>query len=154
MLGKCYQSLTVLKLITCFCLQRYIDETGAKKCKNDGTAPFWWQYRYVSQSSCCTSHFNWAYHDCMGTKPASSNKWYIDWSSSKCKQDCEKGAGMSCGGLMPGAWVLLHNSSDACCRAHVLYAVESCVIKKQHFSRGRIHPTTPTTTHEEAGANI
>jgi hypothetical protein len=28
--------------------------------------------------------------------------------------------------LVPGAWVLLHESSDACCRAHVSYAVESC----------------------------
>jgi hypothetical protein len=89
------------------------------------------QHRYVSQSTCCTSHFNWAYHDCMGTKPASSNKWYIDWSTSKCRQDCEKetnvvGAYSSCGGLVPGAWVLLHDTSDACCRAHVPYAVGAC----------------------------
>jgi hypothetical protein len=28
--------------------------------------------------------------------------------------------------LVPGAWVTLHESSDACCRAHVSYAVEAC----------------------------
>jgi hypothetical protein len=107
----------------------YPDQSGAgTKCKNDGQAPSWMHHKYVDRSSCCTSHFNWAYHDCMGTKPASSNKWYIDWSTSKCRQDCEKtsASAPSCGGLVPGAWVLLHESSDACCRAHVSYAVEAC----------------------------
>ena len=108
----------------------YPDQSGAAgaKCKNDGLAPSWMHHKYGSQATCCSSHYSWAYNDCMGTKPASSNKWYIDWITSKCRQDCEKSASSesSCGGLVPGAWVLLHDTSDACCRAHVSYAVESC----------------------------
>jgi hypothetical protein len=56
----------------------------------------------------------------MGTKPAASNKWYIDWSSFKCKQDCEVSSGGMCGGLAPETWRIKHESVDACCRAHVL----------------------------------
>jgi hypothetical protein len=63
----------------------------------------------------------------MGTKPASSNKWYIDWSIGKCKQDCDKSSSSTtCGGVVPGTWILLHSTSDACCRAHVSYAVDQC----------------------------
>ena len=102
--------------------------SAGTKCKNDGLAPTWMHHKYVDRSTCCTSHFNWAYNDCMGTKPASSNKWYIDWSTGKCKQDCDKSASgaPTCGGLVAGTWVTLHDTSDACCRAHVSYAVESC----------------------------
>ena len=48
--------------------------------------------------------------------------------ASKCSQDCEKSASgaPSCGGLVPGAWVLLHDTSDSCCCAHVSYDVASC----------------------------
>lgn len=104
----------------------YPDETGATKCKNDGRSPSWLHHKYTTQSTCCTSHFSWGYNTCMGTKPTSSNKWYIDWSTGKCKQDCDKTSGTSCGGLVPGSWILLHASSDVCCRAHVSYAVELC----------------------------
>jgi hypothetical protein len=73
------------------------------------------------------SHFSWGFYECMGTKPAASNKWYIDWSSLKCKQDCEVSTGGSlCGGLAPETWRIKHDSVDACCRAHVSYAVEQC----------------------------
>ncbi|KAL3827400.1 hypothetical protein ACHAXA_003134 [Cyclostephanos tholiformis] len=106
--------------------QWYPDETGLAKCKNDDNAPSWLHHRYSSQATCCTTHFSWAYNDCMGVKPTPSLKWYIDWSSGKCKQDCEKTSGASCGGLSPGSWISLHVSSDACCRSHVSYAVDYC----------------------------
>ncbi|KAL3773505.1 hypothetical protein ACHAW5_000502 [Stephanodiscus triporus] len=104
----------------------YPDPSGLTKCNNDGKAPSWMHHKYDLQTTCCSSHFSWAYNDCLGVKPAPSMKWFIDWSSGKCKQDCEKTTGVSCGGLVPGAWVALHTSSDACCRAHVSYAVEQC----------------------------
>ena len=59
-------------------------------------------------------------------KPVASNKWYIDWSSLTCKQDCEVSTGGSCGGLAHETWIIKHESVDACCRAHVSYAVEQC----------------------------
>ncbi len=104
----------------------YPDLGGATKCKNDGGAPSWLHHRYASQSACCTSHYGWAYYDCMGTKPPASHRWYIDWSSGKCKRDCDSSEGGSCGGLVPGSWVILHDSNLACCRAHVSWAVDSC----------------------------
>lgn len=105
----------------------YPDENGAVKCKNDGLAPSWLHNKYASQSTCCTTHFSWSYHACMGTKPASSYKWYVDWATSTCKQDCETTAGGSCGGLVAGAWVLLHDSLEKCCQVHVSWNVNSCL---------------------------
>ncbi len=64
----------------------------------------------------------------MGTKPTSSNKWYIDWSIGKCKHDSDMSSSSSttCGGVVPRTWILLHSMSDACCHAHVSYSVDQC----------------------------
>lgn len=128
---NCHQYIQVLivKLnrITLFPPHRYPDENGAIKCKNDGMAPSWLHNKYASQSTCCTTHFSWSYHACMGTKPASSYKWYVDWATSTCKQDCETTAGGSCGGLVAGAWVLLHDSLEKCCQVHVSWKLNSCL---------------------------
>ncbi|KAK1733670.1 zinc-dependent metalloprotease (family M12A) [Skeletonema marinoi] len=95
---------------------------GASKCMNDGQAPSWQHNKYSSQSTCCKSHFNWGYNGCMGIKEVGSGKWYINWGLSKCVKDCEKSQGGSCGGLVPGSWILTHSSASACCTAHMSFA--------------------------------
>merc|ERR1712174_25679 len=39
---------------------------GGSTCLNDGNRPSWQQNKYMDQSICCTSHFSWAFKDCMG----------------------------------------------------------------------------------------
>jgi len=96
-----------------------------KKCKNDDNAPSWQNNKYTSQSTCCTSHFNWDYNNCMGITPAASHKWYMSWAIGKCVKDCEKGGSGSCGGLVTGSWILIHDSANACCSAHMSYTTVS-----------------------------
>ena len=94
---------------------------GTSKCLNDGKAPSWQSNMYASQSICCSSHFNWDYKNCLGEKQLPTFKWYANWSLNKCVQDCEKTSGGSCGGLVPGSYVLTHDTVSACCSAHMSY---------------------------------
>eukprot|EP00970_Alexandrium_tamarense_P004889 scaffold808_cov196-Alexandrium_tamarense.AAC.26 len=97
---------------------------GTSKCLNDGKEPSWQANLYTSQSTCCNSHFSWDYNDCMGVKLTGSYKWWIDWGAvggGKCVQDCEKSEGGSCGGLVPGSYIIKHNNAEACCTAHLSY---------------------------------
>jgi len=99
------------------------------KCVNDGKAPSWQYNLYESQETCCSSHFNWDYNKCMGIVPPPSYLWWINWSLSKCVQDCEANDenGESCGGGPPGNWISLHSSAEACCGAHMSsYTFEEC----------------------------
>ena len=98
--------------------RRYV---GASKCLNDGKAGSWISTFYASQSTCCATNFSWDYYGCMGTSPPPSNKWYIDWGMGKCVQDCNKSQGGSCGGLAPGAWIVMHSTAEACCTTHLSY---------------------------------
>mmetsp|Transcript_14761 Transcript_14761/g.30173 ORF Transcript_14761/g.30173 Transcript_14761/m.30173 type:complete len:556 (-) Transcript_14761:50-1717(-) len=103
--------------------------SNTNKCLNDGNPPSWLSYSYTSQSSCCTSHFNWAYNDCMGVEPQASNKWYVDWTRGKCVKECKTSEGGSCGGMVPGSWIVLHPTADMCCAAHMSYVqpVSLCI---------------------------
>mmetsp|Transcript_5331 Transcript_5331/g.12100 ORF Transcript_5331/g.12100 Transcript_5331/m.12100 type:complete len:842 (+) Transcript_5331:114-2639(+) len=92
---------------------------GNTKCLNDGNAPAWQHSKYSSQSTCCSSHFNWDRNNCMGITPAPSHKWYISWAVGKCVKDCEEREGGSCGGLVPGSWISKHDSAHACCDEHM-----------------------------------
>ena len=94
---------------------------GTSKCLNDGKAPSWMANLYLSQTTCCSSHFSWDYNSCMGLKQQSTYKWYANWALGKCSQDCEMSEGGSCGGLVPGSYVIVHNSAEACCSAHMSY---------------------------------
>lgn len=90
-------------------------------CKNDGNGPSW-SNKYSLQSTCCSSHFSWDYNNCMGIENSGTGAWYIDWGVGKCVQDCKTSQGGSCGGLVPGSWILTHTSAKACCTAHMSYA--------------------------------
>lgn len=98
---------------------------GTTKCMNDGLAPAWQGRRYDTQSSCCKKEWGWNYDSCMGT--GATQKWYVDWQIGKCVQDCERGNGESCGGLVTQSWIKKHDSADACCSTHMSYAsVQEC----------------------------
>jgi hypothetical protein len=64
----------------------------------------------------------------MGIENNGSGAWYIDWGRGKCVKDCKTSQGGSCGGLVPGSWILTHTSANACCTAHMSFASnEECI---------------------------
>ena len=97
---------------------------GPTKCLNGNAAP-WQQNKYHSQATCCSSHFQWDYNNCMGTTPTATGNWYILWGLGKCVKDCDGSEGGSCGGLVPGSWIVTHNSAEMCCMSHMSFATLS-----------------------------
>ena len=110
---------------------------GNGKCINNGNAPDWQHNKYLLQSQCCTSHFNWAYNDCMGIEQPASYEWYIDWTLVKCVMDCDVDDQASCGGKVEGSWIILYSSVSDCCSTHMLnYAFEECVKDYEAYQAG------------------
>ena len=88
-------------------------------CLNDGNFPPYMlndQSHYLSATleQCCKKHYGWAKSQCLGTSAAGSSKWYVDWTSYSCVQDCE--GGNPCGGHAEN-WDELYSSKEKCCRA-------------------------------------
>ena len=76
-------------------------------------------YMHSTLQSCCLRNYNWNYNECMGavstgstTAVTGTNKWYVNYETSKCVQDCSSGA--TCGGLA-SAWESLYVSVTECC---------------------------------------
>jgi hypothetical protein len=68
----------------------------------------------ASSSSATTSTF-------AGTK-----KYYVDWATFKCVQDCAVGTAAGCGGFADG-WNFLHESKEQCCRERVSWDYKECM---------------------------
>ena len=49
------------------------------------------------------------------TAPAATTQFYVDWSTSKCVENCEKGAKPSCGGVNTEDYVTKYDSAKDCC---------------------------------------
>lgn len=99
---------------------------GETKCLNDGNSPEH-ERRYNSQETCCSTHFNREYYECMGMEQSATHKWYVSWAVGKCVKDCDASEGGSCGGLMPGIETSKHDSADACCSEDMSYmSVSEC----------------------------
>ena len=89
-------------------------------CLNDGNVPTYMisnqnYYIFDTLEKCCNKHFSWNINKCLGTSSTATgtNKWYVDWTDSKCVQDCV-GTSQSCGGIAEG-WDELHSSQEECC---------------------------------------
>lgn len=92
-------------------------------CKNDGKEPAYMttnpsQWMHATQQSCCELNYNWNYASCLAygsapsPTPAGSAKYYMNWSTSKCVQDCEGAA--PCGGIAE-FWDVLYDDRTTCC---------------------------------------
>jgi len=94
---------------------------GGSTCLNDGKRPSWQQNKYAKRSTCCNTHFSWAFNDCAGVEPEPTRKWFVNWGKGKCVMDCKESEGGSCGGSPGGSWIPTHNSAQVCCAAHMSY---------------------------------
>ena len=97
-------------------------DSSSQTCLNDGNVPDYMlanqnYYLFTTLEKCCNKHFSWNINKCLGTSSSTTasgtNKWYVDWTDSKCVQDC---VGTSpCGGIVE-SWEELHSSHDEeCC---------------------------------------
>ncbi|KAL7470367.1 hypothetical protein ACHAXS_010591, partial [Conticribra weissflogii] len=94
-----------------------------------------WDSLYDSVEACCDSKLNWvtecatksggtstAAGGATTTAYATSGKWYVDYDSNSCKQDCVGAA--PCGGAAE-SWEVLYPSVSTCCQGK-LWWVGDC----------------------------
>ena len=97
-------------------------EGGTNTCLNDGNNPYYMEkgsYLKTTLEECCDYYYAWnpsCIKDGGGTPPAGSSKWYVNYGSQKCVQDCAAAQGTACGGLAT-PWDTLYADEAACCAA-------------------------------------
>lgn len=72
---------------------------------------------YDTAETCCAYWFGWMDTvRCVSlTTGASTNKWWVDYQSSSCKQDCPTSTSSSCGGAPPDLSMKLYDTVTECC---------------------------------------
>jgi len=95
-------------------------------CKHDGYEPNYMKrepgyYLYDDLEACCDEHYSgWNKPKCMNYK--GSGMWFVDHILGKCRTDCEKDIGGSCGGIANTMSVDLFTNPKDCCEAELLWA--------------------------------
>ena len=75
------------------------------------------EWFYETLDICCEKHYGHNLSGCKGTAAYSGNeKWYRDWSSNKCVQNCATDADTKCGGLAH-SWDDMYDTQDECCKS-------------------------------------
>ncbi len=72
-------------------------------CFHEGSKNYGWRYDKCIDSSTTASQ----------TK-SGSNRWYVSYTDSICKQDCKNSSSLSCGGLA-NSWDFLYDTVEDCC---------------------------------------
>jgi hypothetical protein len=81
---------------------------------------FWF---FETLEECCETHFKWTLPTCNVQGLVGTSKWYVDWQSWKCVQDC---VGPTCGGLAEG-WDLKYDSKEECCEKSMWWNFNTCM---------------------------
>ncbi|KAL7543482.1 hypothetical protein ACHAXR_012852 [Thalassiosira sp. AJA248-18] len=85
---------------------------------------------YGTLDACCAAEYTWegAYEACVGiTKeptpapPAETDLFYVDWTASKCVQNCDKSFGGACGGINRDTLKVKWNDVQTCCKEELPY---------------------------------
>ena len=105
----------------------YPNWTGASSssssCLNDEKMPTYmlnsptW-YLSSTLKECCERHFNFDFHNCMGTEAQGTNKWYVKYDAYTCVQDCVGAA--PCGGIAE-SWDEVFGDKKTCCDTKMWY---------------------------------
>jgi hypothetical protein len=87
---------------------------------------------FDTAAACCSAKFGWINKDlctAMGTG-GYTNKYYVDYQSNSCKQDCAAAAGTNCGGNPGDKSMQLFDTAAACCSSKLSYVNQaSCTSK-------------------------
>mmetsp|Transcript_14874 Transcript_14874/g.24355 ORF Transcript_14874/g.24355 Transcript_14874/m.24355 type:complete len:387 (+) Transcript_14874:3-1163(+) len=102
---------------------------GSNTCVKDGNVPeymFYDQSWYLSPTlqKCCEKHYHWNLHECLGSLFVGTEKWYPEWGTDTCVQDCEGAS--PCGGAAE-SWNDLYSSRDQCCTMRFSWNKEVCM---------------------------
>ncbi|KAL7468994.1 hypothetical protein ACHAXS_009230 [Conticribra weissflogii] len=101
------------------CKQDCAISASAPTC--GGIAKDLWKTLYSDASSCCAAQFSWIDKTLCAAMSTGTytNKFYVNYSSNKCQQDCATGSGASsaCGGHPADLSVTLYSSASDCCKA-------------------------------------
>jgi hypothetical protein len=92
---------------------------------------------FSTGAACCAAKLGWLNQaTCASLSEtgaaaavSGSEKWYVDWSISKCVKDCPTANGGSCGGLAESWESAEFTSSSACCSAKLSWKpVSDCAL--------------------------
>ena len=89
--------------------------TASGTCKRDGNHPAYMErnaWLFSDLETCCSMHFSWAFDVCVnGGEKRHTDKFFADFQSGSCLQDCEYGD--DCSTVPPP--INLYSSIEACC---------------------------------------
>lgn len=119
---------------------KWYPKWGAKEntCSNDGDYEEYMENAKFIQNSletCCNAYYSWAFDECMVLGGADASKsalsgFYVDYSSSSCKQSCFKkdaNATKNCGGIAP-KWKETFPKVEDCCSIKLFWIDQaSCI---------------------------
>lgn len=109
----------------------YPDWSGINKgcLSNDQQSPpqymksnpdFW---MHATLEECCEANYHYMLNDCLGTSSTGSTKWYMDFSSWECVQDCEGAS--PCGGFA-NFWDIMYDTKQKCCGEREWWNTAAC----------------------------
>jgi hypothetical protein len=107
----------------------YPDWAGANDgCLNDGNEPEYMaknpsQWMHSTLAACCEKNYGYDLNGCNGTSGTGSNKWYMNFSTGKCVQDCDGAA--PCDGLA-NSWDIKYDTQSKCCQERSWWDTASC----------------------------
>jgi hypothetical protein len=84
---------------------------------------------YDTLDTCCEKHYGYNLSGCKGQSTVDytgSEKWYIEWSTGKCVQDCTTQSGTKCGGLAD-SWNLKYDTQEKCCAERSWWDKKECM---------------------------
>lgn len=85
---------------------------------------------YDTAAACCTGKFGWMNSDLCAslTTGQHTNKWYVNYQTNSCKQDCTVAANSPCGGSPPDLSMQLFTDAATCCSTKLGWAqAATCV---------------------------
>ena len=100
--------------------KQHCEETGTPPCGGHPTEIT--MDIFADLETCCDEKLDWVHYceeDSMGTEPAGTGEFYIDWARMLCVQDCPEANGAPCGGVAPGWVSTFYSNPDSCCIAHL-----------------------------------
>lgn len=108
----------------------YPDWEGSNNgCINDGKEPNYMaakpdRWMHSTLATCCEKYYSYDLATCNGSSGSSgSRKWFMDWASMKCVQDCEGAS--PCVGLA-NSWDLKYDTKSECCKERMWWDTPTC----------------------------
>lgn len=106
----------------------YYPDWSRSSCINDGHEPEYMNSRpdlwmHNTLDECCRTNFGYILSTCLGFSSTGSTKWYMNFRTWKCVQDCDGAS--PCGGYA-NSWDIMYESKEKCCREREWWDASEC----------------------------